>query len=143
MYAITKEIIQEGKFIKGIFCLSNAATYFGLGTNRPKGFDLLTTNLEVNSLKKSGIVIYHGTNDIENNLIKLPSGNYVTNLDRTILELMNYLPEDEFTSQEMEDYDIETKFEYLTQFNQQYHYCSDENFNLAIQCYNEWIADPY
>ncbi len=85
MYAITKEIIQEEKCIKGIFCLSNAATYFGLGTNRPKGFNLLTVNLKANSIRKSGIVIYHGTNDIKNNLIKLPSGNYVTNLDRTIM----------------------------------------------------------
>lgn len=143
MYFITKHIIENIRSIQGIFCLDSAASYHELGTCSPTGFSMLTNNQDRSEHYEIGIVTFHRTSDLNNNLVKLPSGNYVTNLDRTILELMNYLPEDEFTSQEMEDYGIEDKLEHLSEFNKQFNYCSDENFNLAIKCYQEWISDPH
>lgn len=143
VYFITKNIIENIRNVQGIFCLDNAASYYELSTCRPTGFSLLTDDQDKPEHYEMGIVTFHRTSDLTNNLVKLPSGNYVTNLDRTILEIMDYMPIDEFTSQKMEDYGLENKLEHLSGFNKQFHYCSDENFNLALKCYEEWISDPH
>lgn len=141
MFYISKNIIMNTKNISWIFCLSSAAAYHEWGTNVPRAFNMLSSN--ISSIRKIGMVRYVPTHDITNNLISLPTGNYVTNEDRTILEIMNYLLIDEFTSQEMEDYDIENKLDYLREFNNEHHYCTPENFELALECYYEWISDPH
>ena len=134
-------IVENSRNISGIFCLSSATSYYGWGTKIPVGLCLLSNAIHSNFHK--GLIRYISTHDMTNNLVKLPTGNYITNKDRTILETMNYAPIDEFTSQEMEDYGIEENLEHLIEFNNKYHYCSQENFDLALQCYYEWIVDPH
>lgn len=143
LFLALKNVVSEIKNFQGIFSHCSAAIYYSWGTNVPHGFSLLTANLKPHTYKMLGIVTFHGTDDLVNNLIQLPSGNFVTNEDRTILEQMDYFPIDEFTSQEMEDYGIDEKLEHLIKFNDKYNYCTKENFDLALKCYYEWCEDPH
>lgn len=134
-------IIANTKRVKGIFCNDSAGYCFGWGTIIPAKFHLLSA--EADELTKTPLCWYHPTKDMINNLIDLPSVNKITNEDRSILELMDFNPYDEFTAQFMEDYGIDDKLEHLREFNNQWNYCSNENFELALQCYNEYMEDPH
>ena len=137
----TREFMRESRAFSGVLCLHSAGFYFGYGTLIPSRIQILSN--ENPKTMNTHFVEFHKTKDLTNNLITFPSGNKITNETRTVLELMEYNPIDEYVSQIIEDYlDNHTEYE-LLEMNKQYNYCSKENYKLAMECLEDYLTKTW